>query len=43
MRKILTIFGLLLMLASCSSTKDIAYFQDVEHGATINVAHKQLT
>ena len=43
MRKILTIFGLLLMLASCSSTKDIAYFQDVEHGATTNVAHKQLT
>ncbi len=43
MRKILTIFSLLLMLASCSSTKDIAYFQDVEHGATTSVAHKQLT
>lgn len=43
MRKILTIFGLLLMLASCSSTKDIAYFQDVDHGATINVAHRQIT
>ncbi len=43
MRKILVIFGLLLMLASCSSTKDIAYFQDVEHGTTTNVIHKQIT
>lgn len=43
MKKILTIFGLLLMLASCSSTKDIAYFQDVDNGVTTNVTHKQIT
>lgn len=43
MKKILITFSLLLMLASCNTTKDIAYFQDAQHGKELTIEHKQIT
>ena len=43
MKKILFTLSLLLMLASCSSTKDIAYFQDAQHGTVSTIERKQIT
>lgn len=43
MKKILITFSLLLMLASCNSTKDIAYFQDAQHGTVSTIERKQIT
>ncbi len=43
MKKILITFSLLLMLASCSSTKDVAYFQDAQHGTELTIERKPIT
>lgn len=43
MKKILFTFGLLLMLASCNTTKDIAYFQDAQHGTELSIDRKLIT
>lgn len=43
MKKNLIVFSLLLLLVSCKSTKDIAYFQDATHGTEVMVARKQIT
>lgn len=42
MRKIFIVISMLLMVA-CTSTKDIAYFQDVQHGKESQVEHRPIT
>lgn len=42
MRKLFIVISVLFFLASCSSTKDIAYFQDVQHGKETEVEHRQI-
>ena len=43
MKKIFIVISMILLLASCTSTKEIAYFQDSEHGRSASVAQKQIT
>ena len=38
MKKIFAVFGFLLLLTACTSTKEIAYFQDTLQESTTNVA-----
>lgn len=43
MKQIFIVFGILLMLASCTSTKDIAYFQDAQNGNEAVITPKLIT
>lgn len=43
MKKIITVFGILLLLTACTSTKDISYFQDTKQETTVVVTPKQIT
>lgn len=43
MKRIFIVFGILLMLASCTSTKDIAYFQDAQNGNEAVITPKLIT
>lgn len=43
MRKAFILTSMLLLLFSCGTTKDIAYFQDAEHGKTVKIEHRPIT
>ncbi|MBR5335414.1 MAG: polysaccharide biosynthesis/export family protein, partial [Bacteroidaceae bacterium] len=43
MKKIFAVFGFLLLLTACKSTKDISYFQDTLQESTAVVTPKQIT
>lgn len=43
MKKIIAVFGFLLLLTACTSTKDISYFQDTQQETTAVVTPKQIT
>lgn len=43
MKKTFILMSMLLLLFSCGTTKDIAYFQDAEHGKVVKVEHRPIT
>lgn len=43
MKKTFILMSMLLLLLSCGTTKDIAYFQDAEHGKVVKVEHRPIT